>query len=339
MSAIPVALLDAMRGASRVLAISHVKPDGDAVGSLLGIGQILRMLGKEVTLTLQDPVPAELRTLPGADEIVPSSRVGDGYDAILVVDASSADRMGRAWRAEYQGLPLLVIDHHVTNTRFGTVNWVAADHAATCQMLLALSDALGLDLTPPLAQCLLAGLVTDTLCFRTTNTTAAVLAAGMKLLQNGASLVEITENMLDQRLFPVLRLWGSVLDDVRLEDGVIWATVSRAALDAAGVRDNDDGSLSSLMIRTVGADISASFLEKVDARGAPEVECSFRARRGFDISATALALGGGGHPAAGGCTIPGTLQDAAARVVPLLQQVRSEQRAAATSAIAEGFQE
>jgi phosphoesterase RecJ-like protein len=120
-----------------------------------------------------------------------------------------------------------------------------------------------------------------------------------------------------------------------LEEGVIWAAVSRAALAAAGDRNNEDGSLSSLLIRTIGADISASFLEKLGDRGEPQVECSFRARRGFDISATALALGGGGHPAAGGCTLDGTLEAAMARVVPLLKRVRAEQRAT-TSAIRQG---
>jgi bifunctional oligoribonuclease and PAP phosphatase NrnA len=322
---VPSALLEAIAASRLVLVTSHVRPDGDAVGSLLGLGQMLRLLDKDVTLTLQDPVPGEFWRLPGADAIVPPDAVRGAFDTVIVVDSSSPDRMGTVWRDAYADLPLLVIDHHVTNTLFGTVNWVAADNAATCQMLVTLADALNLSLQPDLAQCLLAGLVTDTLCFRTSNTTADVLAAGMRMLQNGAVLTDITETMLDQRPFSVLRLWGQVLDGVQSEDGVIWAAVSRAALAATASPDGEDGSLSSLLIRTKGADISVSFLEKLDPAGNPQVECSFRARRGFDISTVALQLGGGGHPAAAGCTVPGTLAETAALVVPLLKAARQAQ--------------
>ena len=332
---IPHELLAALRNCRRALVISHVKPDGDAVGSLLAMGTLLRAQGTDVTLTLQDPVPAELSRLPGVERIVTHAGIGAGYDTVVVVDASSPDRMGTAWSEELRGLPLLVIDHHVTNNRFGTVNWVAADNAATCQMLVELADTLGVPLSGELAQNLLTGLVTDTLCFRTNNTTPQVLAAGMRLLQAGASLTDITEGILDQRPFSVIRLWGRVLDGAEMEQGVIWACVSRAdfAASQAGNMDDDpggadsDGSLSSMLIRTIGADMSASFLEKVDEAGDPAVECSFRARRGFDISRIALELGGGGHPAAGGVTIAGTLDQAVATVVPMLQAARRAQLA------------
>lgn len=335
---IPAELLAAIEGSRRVLIISHVRPDGDAAGSLLGLGIILRTLGKDVTLTLQDPLPDELSRLPGVDHIVAPAGIGAGYDHVFAVDASSPDRLGASWRADLRDLPLVVIDHHVTNSRFGTINWVEPTHAATCQMLVDLAETLALPLHGDLAQILLTGLVTDTLCFRTSNTTPQVLAAGMRLLQAGASLTDVTEEILDQRPFSVVRLWGRVLRDARLEDGVIWACASRADFAAAAGLDGDeasevdreDGSLSSMLIRTIGADISASFLEKMDEEGAPAVECSFRARRGFNISGVALALGGGGHPAAAGVTIPGDLDEAVERVIPLLQSARREQRPAAT---------
>ena len=322
----PAELVDALRTAQRVVAFSHVKPDGDAIGSLLALGAILRAQGKDVILSLSDRIPAIYRTLPGADAIV----VGPLRDAaalatvdtVIAVDCSSLDRLGDAYAPALAQLPLLVIDHHITNERFGTVNWVAPSCAATAQMLLHLADALDVPLSQPMAQCLLTGLVTDTLCFRTTNTTADVLAAGMRLLQAGANLIEITENILDQRSFEVVKLWGEVLDAARFEQGVIWVTISLAQFAACGA-NGDDGSLSSLLIRTEGADISATFAEKLDETGGAAVECSFRARGGFDISGVAQALGGGGHPAAGGCTVPGTLDEATARVVPLLQQARA----------------
>lgn len=320
---IPPALLDGVRTSQRLLAVSHMKPDGDAIGSLLALGAMRKALGKETVLSLSDPVPAIYRSLPEADTVVGPQQDASGFDHVVSLDCSSLDRLGRAYSPAFAHLPLLVIDHHVTNERFGSVNWIAPECAATCQMLLLLADALDVPLDLPMAQCLLTGLVTDTLCFRTNNTTPDVLAAGMRLLQAGANLTDITENILDQRSFGVVRLWGEVLGAAQLEQGVVWATISRSQFAACGT--DDDGSLSSLLIRTEGADISATFAEKLGESGDAAVECSFRARRGYDISAVAQALGGGGHPAAAGVTVPGTLAEAAARVIPLLQQARAAQ--------------
>lgn len=321
---IPSGLVEMLARSGAPLAVSHVNPDGDAVGSLLGVGWMMRALGKRPTLALQDPTPPEFGSLPGIAEIVDERSVGDAYDLVICVDASSADRMGRVYTAALADAPLIVIDHHVTNTRFGSINWVDPQAAATCQMLVELADALGAPLQSPLAQCLLAGLVTDTLCFRTPNTTPAVLETAMRLMRAGADLAAISEDMLDRRTFGALRLWGAVLDDVTMEQGVVWAGVSRQQLADADARQGDDGSLSSLLIRTVGANISASFVEKTDHDGAPAVECSFRARRGFDVSSVALALGGGGHPGAAGCTVSGSLAAVIARVTPMLQTVSQD---------------
>lgn len=320
-------LIDLLHRSRRLLVVSHVAPDGDAVGSLLATQRMLRALGKEVTAALQDAIPPQFKTLPDTETIVGVDGIGAGYDAVVCVDCSSPDRMGRAYPERLADLPLGVIDHHVTNSRFGTANWVDPGAAATCEMLIELADALGVPLDARLAFLLLTGIVTDTLSFRTASTTPETLAAAMRLMRAGADLVEITEGMLEQRPLAVLRLWGQVLDSVRLEDGVIW-TVSTLAEQAAGGAGSDDGSLSSMLIRTMGADVSATFTEKIDESGAQAVECSFRARRGFDVSGVALALGGGGHPGASGCTVRGEPAAIAAAVVPLLQEARREQAAA-----------
>jgi len=324
---IPPELLDALRASQRVLIASHIRPDGDAVGSLLGMAAILRALGKDVTVSLQDQPPFELQGIPHAREIVHPSRIAGhsaGYfDTFISVDASTADRLGTVLDVAPKPYRFLVIDHHVTNLGFGDVNWVSPNDAATCQMLVRLADALGVEMGPEMAQILMTGLVTDTLCFRTSNTTAATMEAGMRLLALGANLAEITENVLDVRSFPVVRLWGVVLDHAQLEDGVLWVTLSKAEFAAVGIDDSEDGSLSSMLIRTQGADISATFIEKSDKKGAPVVECSFRSRSGCDISGVAAALGGGGHPQAGGVTIAGTLENVSAQVIPLLKAARN----------------
>lgn len=330
---VPTELVDALRTSQRVLVSSHIRPDGDAVGSLLGMAEILRALGKDVTVSMQDQPPWELRRIPHTNTILHPSRIGGRFDTFISVDASTPDRLGTVLDVAPKPYRFIVIDHHVTNLGFGDVNWVSPGDAATCQMLLRLADALGVSLTPVMAQIILTGLVTDTLCFRTANTTSATMEAGMRLLALGANLAEITENILDQRSFAVLRLWGEVLDHVQQEEGVLWVTMSLQEFAAAGIDDYEDGSLSSMLIRTQDADVSATFIEKRDKEGQPAVECSFRARAEYDISGVALALGGGGHPQAGGVTIAGTFDTVLPQVIPMLKTARA---ASLSSAIVHG---
>lgn len=315
-------LIQAIQTHNHILCVSHVNPDGDAYGSLLGMGWILHHLGKQVELAMHDPLLKDFQHLPGAQQIMNADAVSDDYDLIIFLDASSQDRAGSVYREnEQRGIPVAVIDHHVTNTYFGDINWVRPDCAATCQMLVYLADELQAPLTGPLAECLLTGIVTDTLCFRTSNTTAEVLEAAMRLIRGGADLATITQRTLNQRPLGVLKLWGMVLAQMQFEEGVIWATISCEQLKAAGDLSSD-GQLSSTLITVLEADISATFTEKIDEKGHSAVECSFRAKPGFNVASVALALGGGGHPAASGCTLPGTLAEVTAKVVPALKQAR-----------------
>lgn len=319
----PPDLLAAIRQAHRVLCISHVAPDGDAIGSLTGLGWILRRLGKEPTLALADPVPEDFHFVPGQDQIVGPEGVGDVYDLAICVDASSPDRMGDAYRPEVHGrFPLAVIDHHVTNTFFGQINWVDPSAAATCQMLVALAQALDVPVTGELAESLLTGLVTDTLGFRTSNTDTRVLATAIRLMEGGADLNHIVNMTLRRRPFSVVRLWGMVLPTVTLEEGVIWAVIRQAQRQAAGVPEDVSPGLAGFLVEVKEADISAAFTERIHEDGRVEVECSFRSKPGFDVSQVAFALGGGGHPPAAGCTLPGTVEEVVSRVVAALQELR-----------------
>jgi phosphoesterase RecJ-like protein len=332
-------LTHAITNAERILCISHVAPDGDAVGSLLGVGWLLRSLGKQPTLALQDPVPNEHLLLPGARDIITGQAANytrdvqaRAFDLVICVDASSPDRMGNAYNNEVHGrAPLLVIDHHITNTRFGTINWVAPECAATCQMLAYLAEALHVPLTGEIAECLLTGLVTDTLCFRTSNTTSAVLAVAQQLMQGGASLVTITQRTVSRQPFAMIKLWSRILPTIQLEDGVIWASTDKSVFDEAGLPVGDTG-LSSYLVTADEAAMSAVFVQKPNPAGLPSVECSFRAKPGYNVAAMALSLGGGGHPAAAGCTILGTLTEVVPHVIGLMKAARAEQQAQLSNA-------
>lgn len=324
----------ALRNGQAILCLSHVKPDGDAVGSLLGMAWLLRTLGKQPVLALQDAVPDEGGHLPGVDDIITGDspnyeRVvrSRAFDLIICLDASSPDRMGTVYNpAVHRAATLLVIDHHVTNTGFGALNWVDPTSVSTTQMVAQLADALDAPLAGPLAICLLTGLVTDTLCFSTSNVSARTLELAMRLMDGGADLAAITQQTVNRRPFRLIKLWSLVLPTVHLADGVVWATATPEMLAQTGTPASEVG-LSSYLVTADEADMSAVFIEQINGDGTPRVECSFRAKPGFNVAEVAFALGGGGHPAAAGCTVDGDLATVLPRVVAALQAARGRQLA------------
>ncbi|MDE0079280.1 MAG: DHH family phosphoesterase [Caldilineaceae bacterium] len=319
----PPLLLSLLESSHNILCVSHVSPDGDAVGSLLGLGAILRSLGKRPTLALQDEAMSEFQFMPGVENIIGPAEVAHNYDLIVCLDTSSIDRIGTVYRPDiHNQIPLAVIDHHVTNTLFGTENWVDTGCAATCQMLVHLADALNVPLSEEIAVSLLTGLVTDTLCFRTANTNTNVMQTTLQLLNAGASLDYIVRNTLDSRSFNLVKLWGAGLANVQIEDGIIWATLNAKSRQRSGVEPHQSDGLANFLVTVREADISATFAQRFAKNGQELVECSFRAKPGFNVSQVAFAFGGGGHPPAAGCTVTGTLQEVSARVVDALHELR-----------------
>ena len=322
---IPTALLTHLEAAHNVLCISHVNADGDAYGSVLGMMWLLRSLGKRAMAAMPDPVLPDFGFLPGADEIVGPDGTANDYDLIVGLDMSSADRMGDVYDARRFGrIPLVVIDHHITNTHFGVVNWVEPRCAATAQMLVMLSSRLGIEADAQLAECLLTGIVTDTLCFRTSNTTPEVLETAMYMQRAGADLAEIVRRTLNRMPFSTLRLWSAVLAGTHLDQGITWVTVSREQLGRAGHK-GDDSRLSSILSSVNEADMSALFTEKLGANGQTAVECSLIAKPVFNVGELAFRLGGGGHAPASGCTLAGSLAEVVGCIVPMLIAERRRQ--------------
>jgi phosphoesterase RecJ-like protein len=309
------------RSANRILLITHIAPDGDAIGGLLGLGKALRAAGKQVTLSCSDPVPLRFAYLPGCADIV--SQVTGPFDLIASLDCSDLRRVGPIYRAdEWRDVPLLNIDHHVTNTRFGAHNWVAPEYVATSEMALDLCDRLGLPLDADIATCLLYGIIGDTLGLRTDNVTPALMNKVMRLMQAGASLAGIMDQLFGRRPFNLLRAWERTLATMRLEEGVVWAFLTRQARQEIGWSITDLPGLSNFLLSAEEANLSAVLVEKDDG----QVEVSMRARPPHDVSGVALALGGGGHPQAAGCTIDGPLNVAVERVVASLKKKSPSQQ-------------
>lgn len=314
-----------LRGARRVLALCHINPDGDALGSLLGLAWVLRALpAPPVIVTVcADPTPQALHFLPGAQQIHTSPPPGP-WDVVVALDASDPARLGDIFKPESFAAPVIVLDHHVTNLYFGTLNVVDTHAAATAQIVLALADALEAPISYETAVCLLTGLVTDTLSFRTSNMTAAAFTAAARLMAAGADVSEIAQRSLFDRPLANLRLWGAGLTQAQLDGQVAWTTLNRAMRERAGLTGNSENGLASQLLNATEAKIAAVFNETADQH----VEISLRSRSGYDVAAVALRLGGGGHPQAAGCTWPGSLTEVTNYVLPLLATVAEAKKSA-----------
>ncbi len=311
----PDELLDALISSRRPLLIAHISPDGDAIGSLTSLGYLLYRMGKDPILACQDKAPNTFNFLPLYDRIVQNI---DGLqpDLVIALDSSDPTRMGTIYDEERLGdLPLMVIDHHITNVYFGDVNWVEPTCCATDEMIYYLVRALNEPLDETLATALLTGIVTDTRGFRTYNVTPAVMRVTGELIDAGAPLSMITERTLDTRSLALITLWGRILDTVAFDQGVISAINTMDMRQDLGGIIRAEG-LVSFILSAQEAKIAAVFTEMPEGK----VECSFRARRGYDVAQIALALGGGGHPPAAGCTIDGDIHSVRRRVVHMLQQ-------------------
>lgn len=307
--------------ANNIVTVTHVSPDGDAIGSLMGLTLALREQGKTVTPVVDGGCPDFLRFIPFTEDIRDTV---DGLKPDLVISTDSSDqpRIGSTGNTllAANNVPLVQLDHHQTNLVFGDANLVDARTVAAAEGVLDWITERGWDISRNVAQALLTGLVTDTLCFRTSNVTATTFGKAQTLMEAGADLTLIVQNTMARKPTSRHRLYGQVLSRMKVEDGVIWLNLTIEDFEAAGMPLGEYTGLSGYLIEADEAYVSATFKEIEKT----VIECSFRAVPGFDVSQIALSLGGGGHVLASGCTIEGkTLEEVEAMVVPLLkEQVR-----------------
>ena len=307
----------AVQAAESILLVTHVFPDGDAIGSLLGLGNALQSLGKSVDLAVDGGVPDFLDFLPGA-EVVQAELAAGTWDLMISLDASDEERTGEVGAYGWVNSKTIInLDHHATNTLFGDIYLIDSQSVAAAEIVFHWLQKMEFALTEEIARPLLTGLVTDTLGFRISSVTANTLGIAQALMTAGASLSEVTQRVLDSRPFAVVKLWKEAMQSMTLaENGVIFAEVTQEDYQHADVHSSVDISLAGFLIRVKESKVSVVFRETEEG----DVTLSFRSKPGFDVSEIAFNLGGGGHKQASGATIPGPLADAKARVLTMLDE-------------------
>ncbi len=298
--------------AQSVVIVSHVRPDGDAVGSLLGLGQALVNAGKKVQFVLQDGVAEKYLHLASADAV--KQEITDPFDYLIVVDCSDIQRTGTVLKGRPS--PDLVIDHHKTNLLFGKHNLVEEDAVATAAMLAEHLPLWGLEIDKRVAESLLTGIIGDTIGFRTSNISSQALRIAADLMDKGADLAHIYYQTLLSHSVAEMRYWGQGLSSIEHEDGILWTTLTLNDRIASGYPENDDADLINQLSSIAGILITVLFVQQAEDR----VKVSWRSVSGIDVSTIAFEFGGGGHAAAAGADITGSLEVVRNQV---LQKTRS----------------
>jgi len=296
------AINERLEKSKKVMIVSHIRPDGDAIGSLLGLGLALRDAGKSVQMVLVDGVAASFRHLEGSAWIVKEPT--QEYDTFITVDAADFRRLGKAFQTYDQ--PDINIDHHKTNEEFGKLNLIEAEEVATAAILAKHLPKWGYKITKPIAAALLTGIVTDTLGFRTSSTNPSALRLSAMLMETGVDMTDLYMRSLVNKTFPAARYWGAGLSHLEQKNGIVWATLTLADRKRAGYGGNDDADLINMISAIEGNKVGMIFVEQSDNH----VKVSWRAlETGIDVSQVAKHFSGGGHAAAAGADIPGALED------------------------------
>lgn len=318
--AVPAAVVERLRGARHVLAVTHENPDADTLGAVLGVCLLVEALGGKATAVSTDPVPPLYAFLPGMDRFVRDPEPGVTYDLLVLADCASPGRVGdvAVRHADlFAALPRVIIDHHASNDAASAADWIEPHAAATCEMVALLATALGqpLDLAGGmLANALMAGIVMDTSTFAHPNATPRTLEVSAALVAAGAPLSDISRRLYRTKPDAQLRLFGRVLARLQTSDDgrIAWSTLRLEDLAETGSIGAYSEGIIDLIAQAETAEVAMLLKEAED--GATRL--SVRTRPG-GVDATVLtgAFGGGGHARASGASIPLPLDEAVAPVL------------------------
>lgn len=288
--------------AENVLIVSHVRPDGDAVGSLLGLGLALRQAGRKVQMVLTDGVPSAFKHLEGAEQI--RGKEEGASDTFITVDCADFRRTGKHFVGHTP--PDINIDHHITNEKFGRLNLIEGEEVATSAILTRHLPEWGFEITKPIAAALLTGIITDTLGFRTSNVTPEAMRQVATLMESGVDMPELYMRGLVRRSYAAARYWGAGLINLERQDGIVLGTLTLPDRKISGYSGSDDADLINVISSIDGFKVGMIFVEQAKNR----VKISWRALQpGIDVSAVAAHFGGGGHAAAAGADVEGSLDE------------------------------
>jgi phosphoesterase RecJ-like protein len=313
------AVVDRVRTGHRFIISSHQRPDGDAIGSAMAAAFALRAMGKQADVVFDAPPPHFLQPFPGVDELRVATQVDHTYDAAIIMECGALDRTG------VTGLdrsPVLNIDHHLGNTRYGHVNWVDESAAACTELVFTLVERLGAPLTREVATHVYLGILTDTGSFHFSHITPRTFEIARRCVEAGADPQWIARTHYDSSTIGRVKVFGAVLDRMQLDASgrVAILTFTEAIAAAAGATYDDTEGLINFPLTVKDIQAVALFKEMTDGGW----RVSLRSKGDVDVRAIATQFGGGGHVNAAGCTAHGELSDLQRRFQHLLAEATAD---------------
>ncbi len=315
----PEELLKQLRAGHRFLLISHMNPDGDAIGSSLGLARILRSLGKGAVVWNHDEVPKLYSPLAGSERVhtgkAPPAGYPDTFDAIVTLECPSLDRTGV--ESAIEDIPIINIDHHLGNEHYGKVNWIDTAAPSLGEMIYRISRGLMVELDQETATALYLTLVTDTGGFRFSNATPAAFEAAAALVTEGARPQQVAQWLYESQPESAIRLLAEMLPTLEIHDERIASTYITTEMFArVGATAGDTEGLIDYPRSIAGVE-GAALIRQI---GDDQYKVSLRSRGEVDVEKIARRNGGGGHRNAAGFATDGTLREVREKVVEELQQ-------------------
>ncbi len=305
---------DEILARQRFLITSHLKPDGDSIGSQVALAFALRALGKDVRVVNCDPAQPGLQAFPGVSDIEIASRADGEFDAVIVLECGELARTGVAG---LEGFFVINIDHHPGNAMYGAVNWFDAGAAACGEMVFDVIRSLDVPLSREMATHIYVAILTDTGSFHFSSLSPRTFDICRQALEAGADPVWIARSVYDSNSVGRIRLFAAVLSTIELDPSGRLATIRmdrEMARATGGSYDDTEGLINEpLTVKSIEA---VAFFKEWE----PGVyRVSFRSKGEIDVRSVAQQFGGGGHKNAAGCTVPGDLAAVCATVIPLVQ--------------------
>jgi bifunctional oligoribonuclease and PAP phosphatase NrnA len=296
----------------RFLLTSHARPDGDAVGSALAFGQVLRAMGKDAEVVLRDGVPRIYQPLPFANTVIAADRINGKYEAAIILECDSIQRT----RLEgLEGRFLISIDHHVSGKPFAHLNWIDPHAVATAEMVYKLAREARVTITPEMATCLYTAVLTDTGSFMFEGTNEHTFALARELVLAGADPVRCARSIYFGHSTAKMRLLGTALSNLHLEGALAWIWVTCEQMERIGAKEEDCEGLVNYVLSIQDVEVAIFLRELPDGR----FRVSLRSKGQLNVAGVAELFGGGGHVCASGCSVDGPLSMAVAKIVAQLR--------------------
>lgn len=299
----------------KFLITVHDNPDGDSLGSGLALGLALKKMGKETKFLLKTPIPKRYGFLPGIDNLVIKKTSLNKYNILFVLDTAGWDQMEGLSPDLFSQYIVINIDHHIDNTRFGSIDWVDTKASAVGELVYYLLKRLMAPITPDIAACLYTAILTDTGCFQFTNTTTNTHRITAELIQRGVSPSIISEHVYERMPFSRLKLLQYALSSVKLEyqGQIIWMWITQDMLRKSGANRDDIEGFIDYLKSIAGVKVAIVFKETPIKN---EIRVTFRSKApNIHVNRIAHKFSGGGHPAAAGCTIFGSHKEVKKKVL------------------------